>query len=161
MSLETQLATIKQQETELALDHFDENIALEIGLAIVAKAQGRGQSILVNVSKGLHTIFQFSMPGTSGANEDFALRKRAVTNLMQFSSIVFMLHKQNGFDYLAHMGGNPREFGAHGGAFPLTVKGAGAIGSIVVSGLADDADHNLIVEVLNEMLGRNAPLLEV
>jgi uncharacterized protein (UPF0303 family) len=43
----------------------------------------------------------------------------------------------------------------------LTVKGAGAIGSIVVSGLADDADHNLIVEVLNEMLGRNAPILEV
>jgi uncharacterized protein (UPF0303 family) len=47
------------------------------------------------------------------------------------------------------------DYASHGGAFPLKVAGAGVIGSVTVSGLPQRADHELIVEALCDLLGRN------
>jgi uncharacterized protein (UPF0303 family) len=47
------------------------------------------------------------------------------------------------------------DFAAHGGSFPLRVAGAGVVGSVTVSGLAQRADHELVVEALCGLLGRN------
>ena len=40
-----------------------------------------------------------------------------------------------------------------GGGFPLTVKNAGVIGTICVSGLPHLEDHKLIVDALEQYLG--------
>jgi uncharacterized protein (UPF0303 family) len=47
------------------------------------------------------------------------------------------------------------EYASHGGAFPLTVTGAGVIGSVTVSGLPQRADHELVVEALCAHLGQD------
>ena len=46
------------------------------------------------------------------------------------------------------------EFAAHGGAFPIYVRGTGAVATVTVSGLPQKADHELVVEALSEILGR-------
>ena len=45
-----------------------------------------------------------------------------------------------------------RDYAPHGGCFPIKLHGTGCIGTITVSGLPQRADHELIVEVLAELL---------
>lgn len=47
---------------------------------------------------------------------------------------------------------DPDTYAAHGGAFPLTVKDTGVIGTVVVSGLPQIEDHRLVVEALEKFL---------
>ena len=52
-----------------------------------------------------------------------------------------------------------RHYVLAGGGFPVTVKGAGVIGVIAVSGLPEREDHGIIVEVLATYLGLDAAAL--
>ena len=47
------------------------------------------------------------------------------------------------------------DYATHGGSFPLAVAGAGVVGSVTVSGLPQRADHELVVEALCALLGRD------
>jgi uncharacterized protein (UPF0303 family) len=47
------------------------------------------------------------------------------------------------------------DYATHGGSFPLAVVGAGVAGCVTVSGLPQRADHELVVEALCALLGRN------
>jgi uncharacterized protein (UPF0303 family) len=49
----------------------------------------------------------------------------------------------------------PDTYAAHGGAFPITLAGAGPIGTVAVSGLPQGEDHDLVVAALESYL--NAP----
>ena len=51
------------------------------------------------------------------------------------------------------------DYSPHGGAFPLTVAGAGVIGSITASGLPQRADHEFVVEALCAELGQDYAVL--
>jgi uncharacterized protein (UPF0303 family) len=44
------------------------------------------------------------------------------------------------------------EFAAHGGAFPLIIRGVGVVGTITVSGLPQEEDHQLVVATLRKFL---------
>ena len=57
---------------------------------------------------------------------------------------------------LAHSQGLPiADHATHGGAFPLVVAGAGIVGSVTVSGLPQRSDHELVIEALCVLLGRD------
>lgn len=159
MSVEKSLKVVAEQEAELCFQEFNESVALQVGLKAIALAEAKGKAVFINVSKGANTLFEHSMLGTSPANADFGHRKRAVVNLMHFSSINFWLYNQNGFDFKGFMNLNEREFGSYGGSFPIRVESAGVIGSLTISGLSDIDDHNFAVELLNGYLGREAALL--
>jgi uncharacterized protein (UPF0303 family) len=48
---------------------------------------------------------------------------------------------------------DPRKYAPHGGAFPLTIRGVGVVGTVTVSGLPQEEDHKLVVSVLQEFCG--------
>ena len=50
---------------------------------------------------------------------------------------------------------DPGRYAAHGGAFPVIVRGVGCIGTIAVSGLPQREDHRLVVETLEAFLARD------
>ncbi|MGA8937972.1 MAG: heme-binding protein, partial [Acidobacteriaceae bacterium] len=51
------------------------------------------------------------------------------------------------------------DYAAHGGGFPLFLSGSGCVGTIIVSGLPQRDDHNLVATAIAEHLGVNIPKL--
>ena len=51
--------------------------------------------------------------------------------------------------------GVPPDYAIHGGGFPIRVNGVeGVIGTIVVSGLRQEHDHQVIAEVVRDFVSR-------
>ena len=46
------------------------------------------------------------------------------------------------------------DYAAHGGAFPIRVRGVGLVGTATVSGLPQEEDHRLVVTTLATFLSR-------
>lgn len=54
------------------------------------------------------------------------------------------------------LGETARDYAIHGGGFPVRVKGVeGPIAAIVVSGLTQQEDHQVIVESLQKFISSN------
>jgi uncharacterized protein (UPF0303 family) len=48
-----------------------------------------------------------------------------------------------------------------GGGFPVSVRGAGVIGAVVVSGLPERGDHGMVVDALCDFLGKDKAALSL
>jgi len=56
---------------------------------------------------------------------------------------------------VADNGLSDADFAPHGGSFPINVRGTGCIGAVTVSGLPQREDHNMVVEALSALLGKD------
>jgi uncharacterized protein (UPF0303 family) len=72
-----------------------------------------------------------------------------------------MTQKLKGTTLFERQGLPVADYAADGGSFPLAVEGAGVVGSVTVSGLPQRDDHNLVVEALCAMLGRDFAALKL
>jgi uncharacterized protein (UPF0303 family) len=148
------------QEQVLVFEHFDEDTARELGLLIRQRAEKLGPVIVDIRNLANDLLFFVAMPGTSPANADWARRKRNLVNQMSVSSYALGAQERLGDKTLELMALDPRDHAAHGGCFPIRVKGAGMVGTVTVSGLPQRDDHKLatdsIAEVLGIDLGENA-----
>lgn len=147
------LAAIARQEKTLQFDAFNHETALQIGLKVVELARAANQSVAVDITREGNQLFYHGMEGTTRDNADWIRRKNNLVKRTGHSS--FYTHvevKERGGDHDAIPGLDPREFAAHGGAFPLTIRGAGPVGTLTVSGLPGPEDHALIVRALKAHL---------
>jgi uncharacterized protein (UPF0303 family) len=46
------------------------------------------------------------------------------------------------------------DYAPHGGCFPVILKNTGMVGTITVSGLPQEEDHKLVVQVIREYLSQ-------
>ncbi|TDR77916.1 heme-degrading domain-containing protein [Paludibacterium purpuratum] len=157
MGLDQELQQILRQEIELVFPRFDAAAAWELGVALRTAAQKRGAAVVIDIRRGDEILFYHAMPGTTPANADWARRKRNVVEMMRRSSYAVGLQcRISGQTLEQKMGLPTRDYACHGGGFPITVSHTGYLGSIVVSGMQEREDHNIIIEVLAEQLGREA-----
>jgi uncharacterized protein (UPF0303 family) len=160
VSLEADLAVIASQEARLQFPAFDAALGWQLGNRLREAAAARGAAVAIDIWLGAQQLFFSAMPGTTPDNADWARRKRNVVLRFHRSSYAVglelarrhtTLHDKYGLD--------ARDHAAHGGCFPLHVRGTGCVGSIAVSGLPQREDHELIVTVLGAMLGVPPPEL--
>lgn len=143
------LDTIKRQEDALQFTSFDNNAALTIGNKIVEMAKADKVAVTVDVSVNRNPLFFHAMVGTSPNNADWIRRKSNLVNRTGHAS--FFMHTQaveRGQDFNNLPTFDSKDFAAHGGSFPIVVKGTGQIGTITVSGLAGVDDHAMVVRAL-------------
>jgi uncharacterized protein (UPF0303 family) len=105
-------------------------------------------------------LFACTTIGATPGQADWVRRKRNTVRRFARSSYgVGRLLEKNGETMEARHALELKDYAAHGGGFPVWVNGVGCIGSVVVSGLPQRDDHQLVVSAIAELLGVDAPKL--
>ena len=160
MSIEQDLERIALQEQRLQFEQFDAGTAWQVGARLREVALQNGQAVAIEIIVNGHTLFACAMPGTTPDNLDWIRRKRNVVQRFQRCSYaVGLALKQQNTSLAERYAADPKDYAASGGGFPIRLRGSSCVGSIIVSGLPQRSDHNLVVRVLTEHLG--VPLEEV
>ncbi|MGH9600359.1 MAG: heme-degrading domain-containing protein [Terracidiphilus sp.] len=161
MGLNEDLERVALQERELRLPRLDEQVAWELGARLRAMAVERGLGIVIDVRRFGQPLFYAALEGTTPDNPEWVRRKSNVVARFHRSSYGVGLTMKAKSDSLENRGLLIADYASHGGSFPLHVEGAGIVGSVTVSGLPQRADHELVVEALCAMLGRDYAALKL
>jgi uncharacterized protein (UPF0303 family) len=160
MNIAQDLHTIALQEKTLVFPQFDSDRAWQIGSQLREMAVARGAVVAIEVRTFGQPLFFAALDGTTPDNVRWVQRKARTVEHFRVSSYAIGLGLQQAGATLADKYSLPAaEFASHGGAFPLTVKGAGVIGVVTVSGLPQRFDHEFVVEALCAILGVDASAL--
>ena len=156
MGLQEDLNRIALQERELVLPRLDADIVWQIGSKLRAIASERQLPIVIDIRRFGQPLFYAAMDGTTPDNPEWVRRKSNVVARFHHSSYTAALNEKLKGKTIYETQGLPlAEFATHGGAFPLRIANAGVVGSITVSGLPMRQDHELVIEALCAVLGRN------
>ena len=156
MGLQEDLDRIALQERELVLPRLDAQIAWELGSHLRALACERSLPVVIDIRRFGQPLFYAAMDGTTPENAEWVRRKtNVVARLHRSSYAVGIREKIKGESICESQGVPLSDYATHGGSFPLSVAGAGVVGSATVSGLPMRADHELVIEALCAVLGRN------
>jgi uncharacterized protein (UPF0303 family) len=144
------------EEKELQFTSFNEDTAWQIGCWLVEHAASKNLPVTIDITRGEHQLFHASRPGTSADNDEWVKRKvRLVYRFGHSSFYMGQLLKSQG-KRIEEMFLLPEsEYAPHGGCFPIIVKGTGVVGTITVSGLAQEDDHKLVVQAIRHYLDQN------
>ena len=149
-------------ETELQFDHFDHDVAWALGCSIVEFARSRSAGVVVNIRRNGQRLFHAALAGTAADNDDWIERKSRVVDRFGHSSLylgALMESTENRFSestFEVSYRLDASLFAAHGGAFPIIVRGSGMVGTVAVSGLPQLEDHALVVEGVRRFLAAQA-----
>jgi uncharacterized protein (UPF0303 family) len=156
------LEQIALQEHELVLENLDTETAWDLGLRLRTLAKERGLGVVIDVRRFGQPLFYAALEGTTPDNVEWVRRKSNVVARFHCSSYAIGLKEKIKNETLFQSQGLPvADYATHGGSFPLTVTGAGVVGSVTVSGLPQRADHELVVEALCAVLGRDYAALKL
>ena len=141
------------QEERLVFPRFTHDDAWALGSLLVELARERELPVAVDIRRNGQQLFHHARPGTSPDNASWIERKINVVQRFGHSSLlVGQRHRDRGTTFEAASGLPGDTYAAHGGAFPITVSGAGIIGTVTVSGLPQVEDHQLVVEAVERFL---------
>jgi len=152
-NFERLLEELLSQEQELQFRAFRNEDALLLGMKLVERAKADAKSVTVDICRNGQQLFHCALPGTSADNDAWIRRKNNVVNRYGHSSYYVGTQfraKNTSFEQSSRL--DVDQFAAHGGAFPVIVRNVGVVGTVTVSGLPQEEDHRLVVDVLREFL---------
>lgn len=150
------LEELAAEEADLQFPGFTEDDAWILGCALVSTARAAGAPVAIDVTRHGHQLFHAALPGSSPDNDRWIERKARVVDRFGHSSLyVRLLCERDGTTLEEKFLVDGREYAAHGGAFPLLVRGVGPVGTVVVSGLPQVEDHRMVVAALRQHLARS------
>jgi uncharacterized protein (UPF0303 family) len=156
------LDRIALQEHELVLPRLDARFAWELGARLRAMAVERKLAVVIDVRRFGQPLFYAAMEDTTPDNVEWVRRKSNVVARFHRSSYAIGLKEKVKNETLHESQGLPiADYATHGGAFPLAVAEGGIVGCVTVSGLPQRNDHELVVEALCALLGKDYEALRL
>ena len=150
---ETLLAELLEQEERLQLPRFDHDDAFRLGMMLVERARADQLGLTVDLTRVHQQLFHVALPGTTLDNDHWVRRKTAVVYRFHRSSLYMGVScRMKGVGLAERFAIDPADYAAHGGSFPIRVRGVGVIGTVTVSGLPQEEDHRLVVTTLEHFL---------
>lgn len=132
-------------ENELSFKDFKHEDALWIGLDAIGKVKSRKwRRIGVRITFDGLLVFQYLM---DDKNEDEWLRRKENTVMQSGHSSAYVTMNRDSQSYKSW--NEDPSHGVSGGGFPILVNDK-CRGAICISGMTQEADHALIIEVLRE-----------
>jgi uncharacterized protein (UPF0303 family) len=147
------IATLEEHERRLVLPGFDNDDAWQLGITLVELAAAQRAPVTIDLRRGQQQLFHYALPGTCADNDAWILRKTAVVD--RFGSSSYLVGRRavaDGTTFEERFRLDPDRYAAHGGAFPVIVRGVGVVGTVAVSGLPQAQDHALVVAGLERHL---------
>ena len=143
------LTELLAQEETLTLRHFTNHDALRAGQYVIDRALREQLSVAVELKRNGQRLFYAALDGTAPDQEEWIRRKSNVVLRHGHSSLYMRLYNESkNRSYHTMYAVDPADYADAGGSFPVRVAGVGVIGTITVSGLSQEADHQLAVEAL-------------
>ncbi|MDP9836748.1 uncharacterized protein (UPF0303 family) [Neorhizobium huautlense] len=162
MAIENDLSLILEQERVLQFDRFDLGSAWELGSRLRTMAVSAGHPVAIDIQMNGMPAFYAALPGSVPDNAQWIRRKRNVAMRFGHPSYAIGLGLSLENRTLADKYGvDPADYAAHGGSFPIVVRGVGAIGTVTVSGLPQREDHRIVVEAIADMLNLDKQALDL
>ena len=158
MEKDEMMRRLEAQERFLRFDTVSLSDLRRIGELVAERIISKGASAYIMIRVNGLEVFALSLEGSSANNRGWALRKANIAELNALSSMHVALDNK-GRRTLEDIGLSPLEYTFAGGAFPILLKSGLCIGSIAVSGMPSEEDHQSICSVLSEYLGIEAPSL--
>ena len=152
------LDELEAQERRIVFDRFDEETAWALGVALREAALSAGAPVAISVRRNGQRLFHAALAGASADNDGWLDRKCAVVDRYGQSSLrVGEQFRVEGKSFDEDSRLDTSRYAAHGGAFPVLVRGVGCIGTVAVSGLPQLEDHRLVVETLEAFVATGHP----
>ena len=148
------VASLEAQEEQLVFTRFSDADAWRLGSAMVAAAIERALPVTIDIRRHGQQLFHVALPGTTAENDSWIERKVNVVN--RFAAASYLVGRRlaaRGIALDEALGGEPRLFAAHGGAFPIRIRDVGVVGTVTVSGLPQADDHAFVTEMIGAFLG--------
>lgn len=148
------LEIVQQQEQALRFERFSREDALSIGLEIIRLAKEvYHKSAAVYVVEDDVLIFSYKMPRTSLENDWWMRKKLNVSKRTGVSSLLSLLEARAGLRPAVWESGDEGSFAACGGCFPVHRTEGVDNAYILVSGMAHEEDHQIMVDAISRHLG--------
>ncbi|WP_138466154.1 heme-degrading domain-containing protein [Poseidonocella sp. HB161398] len=145
--------TLLDQEKRFVFPRLAESDGIRIGRRILELAEARDLPVTVEVRRLGRVVFRAAREGTNAENDMYLAGKARVVERFSHSSFYErQRHAESGGDFTRDTGLPFPEFAPFGGGIPLLVEGEGPVGAVMVSGLAQEDDHALIVEAMDSLL---------
>ncbi len=147
------LTELLQQEEEIQFSGFNNDMAFAVGTALLDAARSKGKAVTIDIARNGQQLFHYAMQGTTRDNDVWVQRKNNVVNRFGHSSFYMGISlRSKGQTIEEKYLISSSEYAAHGGAFPLIIRDVGVVGTITVSGLPQEEDHELVVITLRKFL---------
>jgi uncharacterized protein (UPF0303 family) len=160
MSIADDLAILEQQEQLLRFASFNSETAWELGCILRTSLMELHAGGTIEIEVANHRLFACVTPGANPGQADWIRRKRNTVHRFGRSSYAIgrILESNNETLQSRHCL-NAADYAAHGGGFPILLEGTGPVGSVVLSGLLQRDDHNLVISALARILNKDVPRL--
>jgi len=150
------LESLLDQERRLQFDRFGNEDAIAIGMMLIERGRAEKLPIAVDVTRARQQLFHAALAGTVADNDEWIRRKTNLVYRLGHSSFyVGTQWRISGLPFEKKFEGlGLEDYAAHGGCFPVILRGTGLIGTITVSGLPQAEDHRVAVETIEKFLAK-------
>ncbi|KAH7367654.1 hypothetical protein B0T11DRAFT_56553 [Plectosphaerella cucumerina] len=156
----TDLDALKANGESYTLESFTIEDAIELGHLLQARllplSKEKPTLVSISLANSNQVVFQTAVgSGVAPDNETWVARKR--NSVMRWNTATWFLSCKFGQDealFASKFGMSTEQAGKyaiHGGGVPIRVRGVeGIVGVVIVSGLKQDQDHGVIMDVIEE-----------
>ncbi|GAA5830599.1 hypothetical protein JCM11251_002528 [Rhodosporidiobolus azoricus] len=148
---------------ELRFLSFTSNDAFALGCNIRSRIQQKSPNkpaiVSIESAQGQPMFYSTSGEGTQPDNKAWAERKR--NSVLRWGKSTASLNIKFKLGIPAYFGVDEKDYAVHGGGFPIRVKGVEPIVAVaVVSGLAQEDDHQVIVDCVQAFIAEQENALQ-